>query len=135
MDAYLLAKKEPDVSVQNGKICTQGGCVIENPALIIYTGIGGGVLMSWGDRSVIEAKYKDMVAKYHALGCTTDGLLLITLDNAKMSRVEQCYILRRCIDYTASGFHTKLCDMLNSDGDFLSWLRLEMQSVPINVEG
>lgn len=61
-------------------------------------------------------------------------LSVIEPDPEQVSLEEQCYILRRAAEYSASPFVGELCHRLKTDPDsVLAWLRSEMERVPIEI--
>ncbi len=117
--------------VQDGSIYDRmSETTIEAPAMIINEETG--TLHAYGNRGDVKSRYEAMIAKIRAAGLPTDGITYLELDCMRMTREEQCYVLIRCVEHTASGFQSALCRHMKSD-DALEWLQHEIQSVPIDV--
>lgn len=126
-----MRKPESCAKVQYGSIYSINGCIIENPALLIDE--ASGVLLSWGEKNLVEAKYQALLAGYNQIGMDTTDIVFLAMNNFAFTREEQCYIIRRCVEYTASGFQTRVCQIAKSGQDPRAWLAEEMARVPIDV--
>lgn len=121
--------------VQYGSIYSNSDAIIENPAVVLSFDPNVTTLLYWGDLPNVQAKFDNLIKRYSAAKMPTDNILLVELNHPQMSREEQCYILRRCIEYTASHFQVKFSSILLGldKTDLLKWLREEMAKVPIDV--
>ena len=43
------------------------------------------------------------------------------------------YVIRRATEFTASGFIRSLCQKLTDGSDVISWLKSEMERIPIDL--
>lgn len=126
-----MRKPESCARVRDGSIYSASGGIVENPALLIDE--ESGTLLSWGERDMVEAKYQALLTGYGRAGMDAGKLMFLAMDNFAFSREEQCYIIRRCVEYTASGFQAKVCQAARSGQDPKAWLAKEMARVPIDV--
>lgn len=126
-----MNEHESCATVQYGSIYSQSGDIIENPALIINESTG--TLLSWGEYNMVEAEFTAMTSSYIKSGIPTKNITLINLSESTLSPEEQCYIIRRCVEYTASGFQTRLCQTAKTGKDPKAWIADEMVRVPIDV--
>ena len=122
---------ESCAKVIDGSIYTCNGNILEHPALAIDQETG--TLISWGDLEMVERKYEKTLAAYATAGLPAGKLCIVAMDDAKFTREEQCYVIRRCVEYTASGFQTELCRQAASGTDPKAWLAAELARGPIDV--
>ena len=120
---------KPAVVLVDGTLLAHGDTPIEEPAILIDPD-GPGTLLSWGEKNHVQARFVALAPVYKTIKGDETGLRLIELGS--LSREEQCYVIRRCVEYTASGFHAAICKALES-GDAREWLHAEMERVPIKV--
>lgn len=110
---------------------TTGG-IVEEPAILVD--VRTGTLHGTGEADVLLAKLDEAGGKAVRAGCpdlTADWVVLRLADPEHgMSREMQCYVLNRCIEYTASGFPSRLCREAAA-GTAIEWLEAEMARVPI----
>lgn len=74
-----------------------------------------------------------MVSAMEAAGMNTKCILLVEFGDTQLTVEDRCYLLRRCVEHTASGFQLELCQRLITNHDIIEYLRSEMQRVPINL--
>lgn len=118
--------------IKNGSILiTSTGRMINHLAMLFDTNTG--CVHAWGERGSVEHKYKRMVSAMKAAGMNTKCILLVEFGDTQLTVEERCYLLKRCVDYTAYGFQLELCQRLMTNRDLIKWLRSEMQRVPINL--
>lgn len=104
--------------------------VLEHPAFILDAETG--TLHVYGNIADVRHRYDTMINRMSKVGMSINGLLLVEMDNLAMSREEQCYVLKRCIEYTASSFQRDLCIHLYH-GDVVDWVRSEMVRFPLDL--
>lgn len=118
----------------------ENGCLISNysgyqivePSICIDT--ESDTLMTWGSADEVNKKYNNIInrcAEKH-IDSLCSGLCCINLSETSLSLEQQAYIIRRCVEYTASGFCKTLCKKV-AEPDCIDWLRSEMQRVPLEV--
>ena len=138
------------VYMYSGSIyCDATGGIIERPAILINP--REDMLIAYGDEEHVSARFD----KYRAASPElASEMVLIGLSNGldgvdgqSLTRKEQCYVMRRAIDYTLSGFITKLYEHLvdeldDSRPDHLppkygqnvkEWIASEMVRLPIDL--
>lgn len=122
--------------IENGNIYLNNGSniIIRFPALLLCEDEKAGTctVIRYGEAETLRREMNEKSAVYakSGLGCLT----LIELDTERLTLQEQCYILRRSVEYSASPFPAELSRRINSqDGDALRWLCDEMKRVPIEV--
>lgn len=115
-------------------INSHSGSIIENPALLADIELG--CLYGWGEMDSVMAKFKKFTDAYRKTGDAdiTKSLAVIELSQYKISREEACYVLRRAVEYTATGFIEELYKQVTEGPDALAWLKSEMERVPISLE-
>lgn len=110
---------------------TSTGQMINHLAMLFDTDTG--CIHAWGERDSVEHKYKRMVSTMEAAGMNTKCILLVEFGDTQLTVEDRCYILKRCVEHTASGFQLELCQRLITNRDLIKWLRSEMHRVPINL--
>ena len=102
------------VSIKNGDIMNNlHHTIIRKPAIILDTETG--CLMGWGEADIVSAKFNKMASAYAGASMPTDYLLYIELSEFHLTREEQCYILKRCIEFTATEFHKQIGREIKAD--------------------
>lgn len=126
-----MRERQSCARVECGSIYAADGRIVERPALVVDE--ESDALLSWGEAAAVEAKYETLTRSLAAAGLDASAVVMITMDDLALSREEQCYVVRRCVEYSASGFQSALCRELRSGRDPRPWLRAEMARVPIDV--
>lgn len=124
------------VYLENGDIINNyTGTPIKEPAMVIDHETG--CILSWGPKTSVYAAYLNMTEKYQNAGMNdmAEQLMYIELDEMHLTPEQRCYVLKRCVEYTASGFQTALCLKLQygDSARTLEWLNSEMSRVPITL--
>lgn len=120
------------VRIENGSILiTSTGRMINHLAMLFDTDTG--CIHAWGERDSVEHKYKRMISAMETAGMNTKCILFVEFGDMQLTVEERCYILKRCVEHTASGFQLELCQRLITNRDLIEYLRSEMQRVPINL--
>lgn len=106
--------------------------LIQKPAILLDKDTG--CVHAWGNRDDVMAKFQTAASAYIQAGLSdmADALLVIDMTESNLSVEEQCYLLKRCVEHTASGFQTELCRHATQN-DGWDWLHQAMQSVPIDL--
>lgn len=109
------------------------GRIIERPAILVSK--TQDMMFGYGDFDALDRKLATTAAAYRTAGFPeeADDLLLIELDSYRMSREQACYIIRRAMEFTASGFILALCREI-SGGSPVEWLQSEMARIPLDLE-
>lgn len=95
------------------------------------------VLLTYGDVCYVQSKLDmfNAMAQEFTLANLCNPYSALCMVNAFNLPIEkQCYMLRRCIEYTASGFCKNIYEHMNA-GDLEAWLDVEMARVPLDVYG
>ena len=103
------------------------GFGLERPALLVDT--ESDVLLAYGNYIDVKTKFD----KYTGKKVPTElkkNIAMFTFDN--LPNKDVIYILRRAIDYTASGFIRNLAQKY-CEPDFMDWLKAEMLRVPVET--
>lgn len=122
------------VSMYHGSVSDNiNGLLLENPAFVLNRSLG--CIVHWGEYANVEKKYDVAVAKYRAVGLydMADELTLVKMDGDLLSREEQCYVLKRLLEFTATDFGLELAARLG-DQDITKWLREQMRLLPLNLD-
>lgn len=109
------------------------GRIIERPAILVSK--TQDMMFGYGDFDALDRKLATTAAAYRTAGFPeeADDLLLIELDSYRMSREQACYIIRRAMEFTASGFILALYREI-SGGSPVEWLQSEMARIPLDLE-
>lgn len=91
-----------------------------------------GILLAWGDPATVSAKYTALTEGMSLLGLNPDTIVSVTLDKSGLGAKERGYVLRRCIEYTASGFPKELYRRIRNNENLSEWLQDEMSLMPID---
>lgn len=126
------------IYLENGSVWSaMTGCAIENPAILVDK--DSDVLLKYGEANAVRKYYNRVLTSYQTTGRNPDNFVLIELDSEvydldsmSNSRTIQCYILKRAIEYSASGFLPNLIDHI-AKGDVADWLEEQMQRVPLDL--
>lgn len=110
------------------------GCdsVVDNPSVLI----DGDVVIMCGDYHDVDAYYTLLVKRFKDIGLDTSDISMIRFNSDvgnDFTIKDICYILRRCMEFTASGFASNLRTLWGTP-KFLDWLRYEEKRVPLSVE-
>lgn len=108
------------------------GGIIENPALLMSAETD--CLHGWGDAETVHKKFERHASAYQKAGMTDDleDLMYVELSQYKVSREMACYILRRAVEFTATGFVRNLCREIK-EGDPAAFVEKEMARIPIDI--
>ena len=109
------------------------GCIIERPAILVSK--ESDMMYGWGNIEDVEKRFDKYVSRYAKAGMTDEAndLMLIELSEYKIDRNMACYVIRRTTEFTATGFIMNLCRELLTGTDPITWLKAEMERVPINL--
>ena len=109
------------------------GGIIEQPAILVSK--ADDIVYGWGNMDKVEAKFEKYTMTRLQAGYKEEmeDLMLIEFSEYKITREMACYVLRRAIEFTATGFITNLCHEITEGSDPIAWLRAEMERIPINV--
>lgn len=102
------------------------GIPVVEPAILFDADCG--TLHGAGSYESLEKKYQKMMKRLEQSGIKWNLIFIRLADTLSLD--EQCYVLRRCIETSASQFPLQLYRHFN-DGDALEWLRSEMERVKI----
>lgn len=118
--------------IENGVImCASLNMVIDRPALIIDFDLS--VVLGYGDAEAMSAKYSVMCSRaLQQRSPLVNSIAYIELDSAVHTVEQQCYILRRCAEISASKFPGDLVRHFTKD-DYIEWLNREMTRVPLET--
>lgn len=95
--------------------------IIHNPAVLVDA--ESDIIYKYGEAQHIQS----LCEKYNQAGFT---VALFALDDLSVGM--QCYVIRRMLEYTASGFVQKFVAM-SSTPDALQWLQSEIERIPIDI--
>lgn len=99
---------------------------IENPSVLIYS--PEDMIMKWGDYNKLRP-YLDRYVKSYSLVGEDNPTKVQLINLSALSADEQCYIINRMVNYTATGFVKAFAEhMLESNA--LDWLHAEMKRFP-----
>lgn len=119
--------------MENGSIVNSySGCIIEDPAILVSK--NADTLHGWGNEGSVNAKFMKLASAYQAAGFLDDllDLKFIQLNKFRISREMACYVIRRAVEYTVTGFITKFCEEIEH-GDPEAFLKKEMERIPIDL--
>ena len=113
------------------------GNIIETPAIIVDT--SSGCMHKYGEADNVRRRYDEMYRKLVAAGLKNmaGDLFYLELNPEFFTAEERCYVLRRCVEYSASPFPKELCERArtaSSTDDVRTWLRAEMTRIPIRTD-
>ena len=97
-----------------GSLFTGSGVIVEDVSLLI----DGDILFKWGSYEDICVVHDKLVKTFISSGLSTDEISLIYFDRYSSSDFtinDICYILRRCLEFTGSGFASKLRTIWESE--------------------
>jgi len=95
------------------------------------------MLLTYGDVCYVQPKidtFNAMAQKFAMAGLSNPYSALCMVNAFNLPIEKQCYMLRRCIEYTASGFCKNIYEHMDT-GDLETWLDAEMARVPLDVYG
>lgn len=122
------------VYVQNGSIYNlYTGCIIERPAIVVSK--EADTIHGYGNFEDVNAKFIRLANGYAKAGFQddVDDLMLIELSEYHIDRELAGYVIRRATEFTATGFISSLCQKLTDGSDVISWLKSEMERIPIDL--
>ena len=111
-----------------GSIYNARDQIVDNPSILIDG--ENDVFLGWGNA---EAMYKKMKASSSLFTALTVESPLTVVELSPLPKDVACYILRRMMEYPASGFISQFLEH-RDDPNALEWLASEMQRVPIALE-
>lgn len=88
------------------------------------------VVLAYGESEWTDPKYEQMTMLY--LDKRECPIVLLKFDNNKSTVEQRCYVLRRCVDCSASNFPRELCARREDPG-LEDWLEAEMKRVPLSL--
>ena len=106
----------------NGKVYFKGSEVED-----VTVFIDGDTLMKWGSCKDVYEYYKTYMA---VLGKQSD-FLVVNLNSLGITSDDCCYIIRRLLEYTATGFGNMIRSKVYNT-DFSEWLNEEKIAFPIS---
>ena len=101
------------------------GFALERPTLLVD--IESDTLLAYGSYTDVKARF-DKYTGPNVPAELKNNIVMFTFDN--LPNQDIIYILRRAINYTASGFVRHLAQKY-CEPDFTDWLKAEMERVPI----
>ena len=114
-----------------GSIYSPAGTAIDRPAVLIDH--ESDILIKYGNADDVEASFDRAMAS----PVLSKGLAMIELGSgmpgSPSSREQQCYILKRAVEYTASGFCRGLYEHA-LDGTLAEWIARKMSDMPIRLD-
>lgn len=111
-----------------GSIYNARDQIVDTPSILIDG--ENDIFLGWGNTEAMYAKMKASNALFTTLGVETP---LTVVDLSPLPKDVACYIIRRMMEYTASGFVWRFLEH-QDDPNALEWLAAEMQRVPIALE-
>lgn len=108
------------------------GGIIENLALLMSKNTD--CLHGWGNAETVQKKFEKYADAYQKAGMTEDleNLMYVELSEYKVSREMACYILRRAVEFTATGFIRNLCTEIEK-GNPVAFVEKEMERIPVDI--
>lgn len=119
--------------IENGNLFWGDGTLVTDPALLICESDRFGCfLIRYGEHDELQ---KELIEKSVAFDLFGFGhLCIIGPVKEMMTLREQCYLIRRTVEYCASRFIGELSRLIDDPtGETLPWLRSEMRRVPIEI--
>ena len=129
--------------VYNGTIFTSEGAGIKNPAILITK---DDIFSKYGEQEVIQKVFDRRTAAYASMGFMDDveNIVMVSFDTFLGLPIETvAYIIRRGMEYTATGFIAKLTYLISNSNNYKdaneqascikTWLDAEMERIPIDV--
>lgn len=128
-----MAANHPVSLYQNSIVNNVTKTLVERPAFIFDRSTGS--ICKWGDDASVSAYYATITTQLTSAGFgnMAKDYVLVIMDETILSRTEQCYILKRLLEYTATSFGGELISRVNRP-DIKAWLKTEMENVPLNLE-
>lgn len=123
--------------VENGTIFTKDGIGLNRPAILLD--IAAGCTLSWGEYDHVNTRFQAMTSMLAENGFDNSPLfphgciMLVEPNSMAMTPEERCYMLVRCVEHTASGFHKELGRRVLENDNPVEWLRSETARVPIDL--
>ena len=110
------------------------GGIIERPAILVSK--KEDTIHGWGNLDNVEARFKKYASAYKKAGMQEglEDLMLIELSEFKITREMACYVIRRAVEFIATGFIRNLCHELTAGSDPVAWLKSEMRRIPIDMD-
>lgn len=109
----------------NGSLYTLTGRIIETPSVLVDAGMD--MILTWGEPEDIRTEFNRITS---AVPGFSERLEVIELSG--LDKKQACYVIRRMMEFTASGFVRALCAK-SRDPDVMAWLEAEMTRVPIET--
>lgn len=127
-----MARNDATYYVLDGELRHAGNNTpVAAPAVLINVDpvdTGMATVLRCGEAVVLQKELESKSPMYAASGLGKLVLIEITKD---ADLETQCYVLRRCLEFSASSFPAELCRRME-DGTAGAWLTEEMQRVPLN---
>lgn len=119
-----------NIWVENGSVfCDATDSYIEHPALLLD--YESDLLMKYGESEYVRG----FLSKVSAANCEYAASLSVLELNTLLFTPEECaYIMKRALEYSASGFIRALQERM-LDGSLKSWISSEMSRVPLEIAG
>ena len=127
----------------DGTIFTSEGTGLKNPAILITK---DDMFSKYGEQESIQKEFDRRIASYAAMGFMDDveNIVMVSFDTFLGLPVEMvAYIIRRSMEYTATGFVAKLAYLISNPNHYKdaneqtsyikTWLDAEMERLPIDV--
>lgn len=121
----MTAPMHQSACLYAGSLYTPTGRIVETPSVLVDPGMD--MILTWGEPECVQREFDRIDSAAPGLA---KNLKIIEL--SKLTKPQACYVIRRMMEFTASGFVTGLCRKL-SEPDALSWLEAEMSRVPIET--
>lgn len=119
------------------------GTEIENPAILITK---DDIFCKYGDVDLVTREFDRRVNAYASVGFTEEvaNLVMVSFDTFLGLPTETiAYIIRRGMEYTATGFVAKLAYLISNPNNYKdaneqascikTWLDAEIERIPIDV--
>lgn len=114
--------------IENGEVFfTATDKAVKDLALMID--IDSDVLLSYGDPETVNQKLNALTDKAKTL---FGNLAILQLKTDNFTAEQRCYVIRRAVEYTATGFCKALAEHAKT-GDFTEWLNAEMAKLPLDL--
>lgn len=121
----MTAPMHQSAYLYSGSLYSPTGRIVETPSVLVDPGMD--MILTWGEPEYVQREFDRIDSAAPNLA---KNLEIIELSG--LTKPQACYVIRRMMEFTASGFVTELCRKL-SEPDALSWLKAEMSRVPIET--
>jgi hypothetical protein len=116
-----------------GSLYSANGCIIEEPAILVTK---DDIFCKYGSYENILKEFTRRQEAYISAGFPEEAENLVMFSFSKYTGIPTekiTYIIRRMLQYTATGFITKFFEELGKQETFMSWLDSEMERIPIDI--